>query len=227
MVCDRKMSEPKVRIVVDKRELNSGVIKALEKFDVDIILQTLEVGDYVCSDRVAVERKTDSDAISSLIGIDHGKIFRQCKDLVNSYQRPLLLMECDISDLFVRNIHPAAIWGMLRSIMWNGCPIEFTYNAEGTAKKLIELAKAEQQGESKPFQVHGCKRKTTPSETMESIISSIPDVGTATARDLLKHFGSIEKVMTASLEQLDEVPGIGTTTALKIREICGGCYFGK
>lgn len=220
------MSERPVRVVCDQREGRSGVIKALEKFDAEIILQVLDVGDYILSDRVGVERKTDKDAIGSLIGEEPGKIFRQCKDLAENYDCPLLLLECDISDLFVRNVHPAAIWGMLRSILWNGCPLEFTHNAEGTAKKLYELAKAEQTDEKRPLQVHGRKRKPTMAQQQEAVVSSILDVGTATAQGLLRHFGSVQAVFNASAEELDAVPDVGHITAEKIKNVVSSVYFG-
>lgn len=213
-----------ITIICDKRELNSGVIKALQDLGAETDLQTLEVGDYIISNRAGIERKTAEDGIGSLVGEERGKIFRQCKDLAESYQRPLLLFECDLSDLFIRNIHPAAIWGMLRSIIWNGCPIEFTYTAMGTAKRLYELAQAEQNGTRKVFQPHGMKTKRNPQEQKEYLVSAIPDVGTATARDLLTYFGSVEAVMTASKENLMAVDGVGAKTADRIRDVCGGKY---
>jgi len=206
-------------IIIDKRELSSGVPKALEKLGADITFSVLEVGDYICSNRIAIERKTSEDALDSFIGDEKGKIFKQCKDLADSYRRPLLMMECDLSDLFVRNIHPGAIWGMLRSIIWNGCPIEFTYTAEGTAKRLYELAESEQTGSTKAFSPHGSKTKRTLSEQKLYIISAVPEVGPVTAKALLKHFRSIKRVINASPEELQEVSGIGEVIAESISKL--------
>lgn len=209
------------RIIIDSRELNSGVVKELDRMNADVDIQTLEIGDYLCSNRVAIERKTAEDALDSFIGNEKGKIFRQCKDLADSYRRPLLMMECDLSDLFVRNIHPGAIWGMLRSIIWNGTPIEFTYTAAGTAKRLYELAEAEQTGSTKVFSPHGSKTKRTSYEQKLYIISAVPDVGTVTAKALLDHFGSVKGVFTAEKEELMKVPRIGESLATKIIETVG------
>lgn len=212
------------RIIVDSRELNSGVVKELDRINADVDIQTLEIGDYLCSNRVAIERKTAEDALNSFIGDEKGKIFRQCKDLADSYRRPLLMLECDLNDLFVRNIHPGAIWGMLRSIIWNGCPIEFTYTAEGTAKRLYELAAAEQIGNKKAFSPHGSKTKRTLSEQKLYIVSAVPDVGPVVAKALLEHFGSVKRVFTAEKEELIQVPKVGDVTADKIIELIGGKY---
>ena len=41
----------------------------------------------------------------------------------------------------------------------------------------------------------------------------IPNVGKATARELMQHFGSIEKLEAATVEELEEVPDIGQISA--------------
>jgi ERCC4-type nuclease len=207
------------KIICDSRELHSSVLKELDKLGVYIQIETLPVADYILSENCGCERKTAEDALSSFIGEEKGKIFRQCHDLVNAYSHPILIMECDLSDLFIRNIHPGAIWGMLRSIIWGGCAIAFTYNAEGTANKLYELAKIEQEGNNKEFSPHGSKTKRTKHEQLEYIISAIPDVGPATAKKLLCHFGTIEAIARAGVDELMCVDGIGTATAEKIRNL--------
>ena len=50
--------------------------------------------------------------------------------------------------------------------------------------------------------------------------------GRAVARNLLRHFGSIEKVMTATKEELQEVEMVGPRIAERIRELVGGEYKG-
>jgi len=49
-----------------------------------------------------------------------------------------------------------------------------------------------------------------------SILDTIPDIGDKTKKMLLKHFGSIEKISEAALEELISADGIGDTTARKI-----------
>jgi ERCC4-type nuclease len=50
-----------------------------------------------------------------------------------------------------------------------------------------------------------------------SILQSLPGIGPARAQQLLEHFGSVEAVMTASVKQLEILPGIGETTSARIR----------
>jgi excinuclease ABC subunit C len=49
-----------------------------------------------------------------------------------------------------------------------------------------------------------------------SVLDTIPDVGDKTKKLLLKHFGSVEQVSEASLEELISADGIGEKTAQKI-----------
>jgi ERCC4-type nuclease len=46
------------------------------------------------------------------------------------------------------------------------------------------------------------------------------------ARNLLRHFGSVERIMTASEGELMSVDKVGPKTAARIREIVSGEYKG-
>ncbi len=57
--------------------------------------------------------------------------------------------------------------------------------------------------------------------TLRSRLGEIPGVGPAREQELLRRFGSLAAVREASLEELEETPGIGRATALAIREALG------
>jgi len=205
-----------IKIYADHRESRSPVFKILDTMGADLKVAELMVGDFILSDRIGVERKTAPDALSSFIGEEKGKIMRQCYDLARAYQRPILFLECDLPDLFSRNIHPGAIWGLLRSIIWKKCAIEFTYNAEGTAKRLYELAKQEQDGNKKDFSPHGSKTKRTNKEQIEYTTSSIPALGPGVSKNLLHKFGTIQAIANAETTELETVKLIGEKTANEV-----------
>ena len=48
---------------------------------------------------------------------------------------------------------------------------------------------------------------------LESLLDSIPHLGQVRKAALLKHFGSVAGIRRATLEEISEVPGIGTTIA--------------
>ncbi len=211
-----------IKIYVDTRE-PPEMIQALEevalkkKLELELIRVTADSGDYIVSNRRAFERKTADDALSSFVGSEKLKILRQCKDLAEQYPQAILLCECELSDLFIRNIHPNAVWAMLREVIIKGCAIEFTGNIHGTATKIIENAVKEQAGKVVFFQPHAGKTKRTPVEEKEYILSAIPEIGGKYAHDLLVEFGSITAVVNAPEEKLIEV--VGKSATKRMREV--------
>jgi len=218
-------SGEKLQIYVDRREIRSGVARALESAGTDVILATLEVGDYIVSDRVAIERKTDMDFLDSIIDKNRN-IFGQLSDLARTYDRPVLIIEGD--NLYTaRQIHPNAIRGVLASIATGfGIPIISTRDAEDTAALIQVIAKREQVDEKRTPSLHGRKTAMTLSEQQEYIVSSISNIGPVAARKLLQHFGSVESVMRAGPDELMEVESIGPKTAQRIREVVESVYKG-
>jgi ERCC4-related helicase len=217
---EERAEEP-AGVLVDPRERDMG--KMLEALGLEITLTTLDVGDYVLSDRLAVERKTAEDFVQSIIDPERN-LFRQISDLARTYQRPVLILEG--RDLYTRQMNPASIRGALASIAVDyGVPIIPTENQEETAAVISLLAKRERREGREPKQ-HGHKTARTLNEQQEYLISAIPSVGPAVARNLLRHFGSVEKVMTASREDLQEVELVGPKIAERIRELVGGEYKG-
>lgn len=65
-------------------------------------------------------------------------------------------------------------------------------------------------------------RRARSKKTLQSVLGRVPGVGLKRQRSLLKNLGSAEKVSTASLEELLQVPGIPRSTAESIRD-----FFGK
>jgi Fanconi anemia group M protein len=213
-----------VEIVADQRELDSHIARDLSTREgITTRLETLEVGDYVLSDRVVVERKSVSDFLDTLLGEDRS-MFEQVKDATRNYARPVVVIEGE--DLYgERNVHPNAIRGALSSLAVDfGASVLFTRDAEDTADLLEVIARREQEDDDREVRVHGKKSQRTLEEQQEYVVSSIGEVGPVTARALLDHFGSVEAVMTASEDELLEVKGVGQVTAERIREVVSGDY---
>lgn len=208
-------------IVADFREREMA--KILESKGLKVAVRNLEVGDYVISDRVAVERKTAQDFVSSIIDPQRN-LFRQIGDLARTYDRPILILEG--RDLYTTQMNASSIQGALASVAVDyGVPIIPTDDREDTARIIALLASREAQEGREP-KVHGHKTARTLNEQQEYLISAIPSVGPTVAKNLLKHFGTIERVMTASEKELREVPLVGPKIALRIRELVGGQYKG-
>jgi Fanconi anemia group M protein len=189
-------------------------------------LETLAVGDYVLSDRVVVERKTVEDFLATLTGGERS-VFEQVGDMARHYGRPVVVLEGE--GLYERrNVHPKAIQGAIASLAIDfGASVLHTADADGTTDLLHTIAEREQEEADREVSVHGEKAAKTLAEQQEYVVSSVADIGPVTARSLLAEFGSVEAVLTASEEELQEAEGVGEVTAERLREVVGSDYAGS
>lgn len=209
-------------IYADDRELNSKVCKKLFELDADVKPIRLEVGDYILSKDVCIERKTVSDFVNSIID---KRLFQQAKDLTENFKKPILIIE-GAEDIFAqRNIHPNAIRGAIAAMAIDfGIPIIQTSDGEETAHMLFYIAKREQLGSTKPIALRGKRSGLNKKQQQEFLVEGLPLVGPTLAKSLLKKFGSVEKVFTASELELKKVDKVGEKKAKNIRKIVSNKY---
>ncbi len=137
---------PSVRIVVDPGELRSGVVKALEKQGVEIEVTKLEAGDYAANHRIAFERMTIDDFIKSIF--DNMRLFDKIKDLANSCERPVLIIEGEDPFFSGRTINPTSIQAFLKTIAVSfRVPTLYTLNEAETAEVISSIARTEHSDE--------------------------------------------------------------------------------
>ena len=193
-----------VKIIVDHRESRSPVMRFLSQKDIIVEPQQLDVGDYIISSRIGVERKTVDDFLNSLI---EGKLFVQMKNLRATYSRPLLLIEGD-GLLTKRNISHNAIFGSFVSIIVDfGIPIITTHISQETADFLAVMAHREQKEGDKAVAIRGEKTARTISEQQQFLVEGLPNISAVLAQRLLQHFGSIRSLANASEEDLCQITG--------------------
>lgn len=210
-----------VKITVDHREYRSNVVKNLAIKGVNIEPSQLDIGDYVLSSRIGVERKNVDDFLESLIS---GKLFKQVSQLKEAYSRPLLILEGE-NLLTSRNISHNAIFGSIASISVDyGIPIITTKDAGETADLLNVIAKREQREVKKPVAIRGEKTQMSLRERQQFLIEGLPNVSAVIARRLLDHFGSIRDIANASDKELCEVDGVGKNIASEIIRVLNSNY---
>ncbi|MFW6008139.1 MAG: ERCC4 domain-containing protein [archaeon] len=249
------MSE-EIKIIVDTREQegkkrSSDVFDVLKKMDCKIEKETLNAGDYILSDRIAVEVKASiSDFCSSL---QEGRLFDQVKRLSNSeYDQPALLIS---GALFYKDNqgksytlksyydkksqkykktkkrlhrHPNSIRGALNSIRFDynvniiGKGVSNPYAA---AKELYNLAKREQKDKDRAVKIQKAKKKKmSKSELQRLIIESLPKIGPKMAEKLLNKKETPKNIINLKKEELMDIEGIGKKTAEDILEIINKEY---
>ncbi|HHF55916.1 MAG TPA: hypothetical protein ENL42_03245 [Thermoplasmatales archaeon] len=205
----------RVLIVVDHRERYSGIASLLAEMGAEITEEQLAVGDYILSDRMAVERKRATDFLDSLI---KKRLFDQIGRLADAYQRPVLLIEGE--GLFSRNVNIRAIYGAMASIIADyGFSVVTTRNAEETARILYAMAGREQLKVKKEVALRGNKHLLSLKEKQQYIIEGLPFISAVSAKKLLDYFGSVRRVINATEKELCEVEGIGKKKAKLIKEV--------
>ena len=205
-----------IRLIVDSRELPTGVARELTRLNVEISGESLKIGDYIVSEDVAVERKEMGDFIQSMID---GRLFDQLVALRSAYRRPVLIMEGE-QLIGLRAVNPAAIYGALASIAIRvQIPIIWTRNAEETAIVLYRMAHLEQIGAKKTLRTRSGETMGTDAKSLEYILSGFPGVDTVISRAILAEFGTLEIVFSAGEKDLQKVSGVGKKIASRIRRL--------
>ena len=218
---DYNEKKDQIKIIVDNREYRSNVVRNLAIKETFVEPQQLDVGDYVLSSRIGVERKNVEDFLESLID---GKLFKQMAQLRDAYSRPILILEGE-NLLTKRNINHNAIFGSLASISVDfGIPVLTTKDANETADLLKVIAQREQRDDKKAVAVRGEKTQMSIRERQQFIIEGLPNVSAVLAKRLLKHFGSVKDIANATEEELLDVKGIGTNIASDILKLLNAIY---
>lgn len=217
--------ELKLTIFVDQRETRSGVARFLAKAGVDLKLQNLEIGDYVVSDRVCIERKSAIDFLDSLVN-KRRNLLEQIHRLKSEYEKPLLVIEGE-SIYGQRNVHPNVVRAVMATIAVDfSVPIIQTRDETDTASLIYVIAKREQMPNKTEVNPHGKKPSASLKEQQEYFISALSNIGIVTTRNLLRRFKTIERILTATKEELMEVEHVGEKTAEHIKAVLSAEYGG-
>lgn len=194
----------KPKIIIDYREKNSLVPSELISLGLEIEFRELKVADYIVKG-IAIERKTVSDFISSMI---NKRLLRQLEDL-QQYEKKLLIIE-GIEEQELYNdkidfgINPNAIRGFLLSILLKyKVPIIFTKNYKDTAK-FISVASRKKE---KEMSLNVNKKPLNKKEQAQFILEGFPGIGPATSKKLLKEFKTLKKIFNAPETRLQKCIG--------------------
>ena len=201
----RQEQKPRLAIIADNHEKNSLVISELSELGIDVEMQHLPVADFLVNG-VAIERKTVSDFLSSMI---NKRLSRQLEE-IKQYPKSLLIIEgIDEQELYndcnPEGINANAIRGFLLSILLGfQVPIIFTKDYADTAKFISVLAKKEKK---EHISLRAVKKALNKKEQLQYILEGFPGIGPATAKKLLKRFKTISGIIDASENELKKEIG--------------------
>ncbi len=202
----------KPKIIADNREKNSLVLSELAELRAEVIIEHLKVADFIVKD-VAIERKTVSDFLSSMI---NKRLSQQLVE-IKQYPNCLLIIEgIEEHELYPddnkkynredskKRINPNAIRGFLLSILLNyKVPIVFTKNYKDTAKFLIILAKKQKHETN----IRPAKKAGNKKEQLQYILEGFPGIGPKTAKKLLKKYKTLKAIINLPEETLKQELG--------------------
>jgi Fanconi anemia group M protein len=213
----------KVVVMADVRERAGGVASWIETLpDVSVEWAHLPEADFLLGDGVAVERKSARDFVASILD---RRLFDQIERLVQSYPRPLLLLEGDPLSTEI-GVHPNAIRGALAHVaVTQRVPVLPTTSPQESAELLVVIARQVQStGGERPRAPAKRRAGGSLSEHQEAVAAALPGVGPVLARRLLEGSGSLAALAAADAAALRQVRGIGHHRARSLADLLTAPY---
>jgi len=197
-----KSKTQKVRVVIDDRESNI-FLDLFSRLNCFIEFKRIAVGDFVCSERTVVERKSRSDFESSILDM---RLFHQLENLKSNYKNVVIIVEGIKND---ERISHEALMGAYAFLLTNGVSLFFTRDKKGTAEIIYSIAKHEQVSKNIAFSIKSKRKTNNLSQTQRSIVESFPMIGPKLAKSLLERFGSLDNLILADEKELLKVDKFG------------------
>ncbi|XP_008580075.1 PREDICTED: DNA repair endonuclease XPF [Galeopterus variegatus] len=206
-------------IVVDMREFRSELPSLIHRRGIDIEPVTLEVGDYILTPEMCVERKSISDLIGSL---NNGRLYSQCIAMSRYYKRPMLLIEFDPNKPFSLTSR-GALYQEISSndisskltlltlhfprlrILW--CP-----SPHATAELFEDLKQNKPQPDVATALAVTADSETLPESEKynpgpQDFLLKMPGVNAKNCRSLMSHVKNIAELATLSQDKLTGILG--------------------
>ena len=150
-----------------------------------------------------------------------GRLWRQVGALRRSTKSPCLLVEG--ATIYGGPVAHAAIRGTLLAIADLGVLVIRSENPEDSARwihQLLERRASPRFRDRVPYAFRYARDAAI--DPAEQALAAAPGISTIVARATLEHFGCLREVLTADLEALAQVPGVGTRRAQAIHDLAGG-----
>ncbi|NIO36605.1 hypothetical protein GTO27_02770 [Candidatus Bathyarchaeota archaeon] len=206
-------------IIIDSREANTAakIVKGLREQGAAVAIRTLEKGDYIISDKCAVERKTVKDFVYTLT---RRHLFDQLFTLRDAYPQALILLEGYLPVIYkYSRIRPASVWGAMFNLAKNGVAMINTTSYKETIDFLYVAARQEQFVEKRVPAVHPVKKCESTSDAQIFFMASLPNIGREKATAILKSYGNPLSAFSNVDDWPKTVHGLGPTIAGRAKEV--------
>jgi ERCC4-type nuclease len=215
-------------VIIDTREKNLEIYEFLEKSNVNVAVDTLDVGDIMIlgSEKFLIERKTGSDFASSLVS---GRLFNQMRNLVENAELkgyvPVLLFIGDKRKIWsVRKIKALQIMGAFNTIRFKfGIHIIEEMTEASAGLSLLNLIKMydPERKMAKIYPIRTISKKNlTQEEYIRAVLEGFPTIGPTMAKRWQEEFITLEGCLKAvGNGKLMKMKGFGQKTIDAIKEI--------
>lgn len=226
------------KVVVDVREFMSPLPAVLHQQGLDVIPVTLEVGDYILSPEICVERKSLSDLRQSFIS---GRLYHQASAMTRHYTTPVLLIEFQRDAAFIlhaeHDIGPDIQTNSLISklvlltthfprlrVIWSrslhataSIFAALKSNQDDPDAAAAALIGVPQGLDTVPQQQSGAAQETVTNLTAVEMLRQLPGVGDGNYRTLMAAAGSLAGLAEMGMDELQDAMG-GTNAAKKLHD---------
>lgn len=223
-----------MRILLDHRE-PERIAQMLSECRIEFEIGQLPAGDlWIVKDQevVVVERKSIADFMASMW---NNRLWEQLlrllsADEISGYKikRWALVLDGKFEEYVQEYYEDGKLWARIMGALLEvafvySTPVIIAENDEALRAFLRTLVNREREGKNEGApKARWFQRaaEALPAKDSKVIaLTAIPLIGEVMARNLLAHFGSIEKIAGASMEELQAVEGIGRVRAARIYEL--------
>jgi DNA excision repair protein ERCC-4 len=205
-------------VIVDVREFRSALPNMLHLHGMEVKPMTLEIGDYILSPDICVERKAIADLIQSL---GSGRLFNQAEAMLRYYKRPALLIECEEGRPFGlinpselgSEITPQSIVSKLSLLLLHFPKLRVLWSR--SAAHTVAIFASLKQGQSEPDAATAAAvgLPTAPgadqmfSMAPQDFLRQLPGVFPHNYRRLMNAVSNLQELATKSLDELSKIIG--------------------
>ncbi|XP_052256550.1 DNA repair endonuclease XPF-like [Dreissena polymorpha] len=214
------------KVIVDMREFRSELPSLIHRRGIEIEPVTLEVGDYILTPEICVERKSVSDLIGSL---NNGRLYNQCVSMTRYYKKPMLLIEFDPSKPFsIQGKYPMSSDVTMQettsrlsllTIHFPNLRILWCQSPHASAEIFEELKAGKEQPDAATAAAvtalaEGIDWSDRYNHTPQDMLIRMPGVNFKNYKNIMNRVRDIAELCTLSMEELQGI--MGTTQNAKL-----------
>lgn len=204
-------------IIVDMREFRSDLPSLIHRRGIEVEPVTLQVGDYILTPELCVERKSVNDLIGSL---NSGRLYNQARAMTRHYSKPMLLIEFDqkkpfalqgcyyVSSDVTSNDLVAKL--QLLTLHFPKLRLVWSPSAYATAQLFEELKQGRDEPDAQTAANIGLDQSQTEflekwNAAIHDFVTKLPGVTTKNERSLLLRGRSLDHLLTLSVDQISQM----------------------